>query len=304
MNRISRKNLDALQADVQATLEDVTTATQAHAKAMDRYIQAHREYRAYVKSVNENIPYVELINEKELEHEGDRYKRVYRKARDGDVVVYLQSTSDGYIVAGKPYKVRQAGGLIISICEDGTECLVYADNVCPPFVYKKIALANELRAEVIQRAKEVLEVWKRNSFVGLGDYQNSELPSPYNHWSMIAEFVINPEKRTVVALLKCRETLRLATSRIAKCSPRDVFNEHIGKAIALGRALGKDVSEFENAVQPTIAVGQKILSNDSGNLLTVQSVTDEGYPANKTGVCFVTDYRIVDDTDAQYGGDE
>lgn len=136
MNRFSRKNLDALQADVEATLEDVTTATQAHAKAMDRYIRAHREYRAYVKSVNENIPYVELINEKELEHEGDRYKRVYRKARDGDVVVYLQSTSDGYIVAGKPYKVRQAGGLIISICEEGTECLVYADNVCPPFVYE------------------------------------------------------------------------------------------------------------------------------------------------------------------------
>ena len=136
MNRISRKNLDTLQADVQATLEDVTTATQAHAKAMDRYIRAHREYRAYVKSVNENIPYVELINEKELEHEGDRYKRVYRKARDGDVVVNLQSTSDGYIVAGKPYKVRQAGGLIISICEEATECLVYADNVCPPFVYE------------------------------------------------------------------------------------------------------------------------------------------------------------------------
>ena len=137
MNRYSRKkDLEALQADVEATLEDVTTATQAHAKALDSYIQAHREYRAYVKSVNENIPYVELINEKELEHEGDRYKRVYRKARDGDVVVYLQSTSDGYIVAGKSYKVRQAGGLVISICEEGTECLVYADNVCPPFVYE------------------------------------------------------------------------------------------------------------------------------------------------------------------------
>lgn len=136
MNRFSRKNLDALQADVEATLEDVTTATQAHAKALDRYIQAHREYRAYVKSISGAVAYVELINEKELEHEGDRYKRVYRKARDGDVVVYLQSTSDGYIVAGKPYKVRQAGGLIISICEEGTECLVYADNVCPPFVYE------------------------------------------------------------------------------------------------------------------------------------------------------------------------
>lgn len=291
MNRISRKNLDALQADVQATLEDVTTATQAHAKAMDRYIRAHREYRAYVKSVNENMPYVELINEKELEHEGDRYKRVYRKARDGDVVVYLQTTSDGYIVAGKPYKVRQAGGLIISICEEGTECLVYADNVCPPFVYEKIVLANELRAEIIEKAKDFVEEYRNKKMVVRG-------------YVVDVSFIVNANKRTVVALMMGVNTGLVRVKGIAKCNPDDVFNEHIGKAIALGRALGKDVSEFEIAVQPTIAVGQKILSNDSGNLLPVQSITDEGYPANKTGVCFVTDYRIVDDTDAQYGGDE
>lgn len=43
----------------------------------------------------------------------------------------------------------------------------------------------------------------------------------------------------------------------ARCHPNDVFNEDIGKAIAVGRLRKLNVSEFENAVQPTdVVVGQ------------------------------------------------
>ena len=176
---------------------------------------------------------------------------------------------------------------------------------------------NELRAEVIQRAKEVLELWKRNSFVGLEDYQNSELPFPCNHWSMVAEFVINPEKRTVVALLKGHETLRLATKGIAKCAHDDVFNEHIGKAIALGRALGKDVSEFENAIQPTEPViGHVVEGIESVGFyrrdrkFTLTSKQGDSfyyaeakeYEPNEPDDFIFNDQigKIVDDTNAQY----
>jgi len=48
----------------------------------------------------------------------------------------------------------------------------------------------------------------------------------------------------------------------SKCSPKDVFNHHIGYAIALGRALGLDVSEFESAVQPTEKVVGHVVEFD------------------------------------------
>ena len=46
-------------------------------------------------------------------------------------------------------------------------------------------------------------------------------------------------------------TKKVYSKGIAKCHPDDVFNADIGKAIALGRALEKDISEFENAIHPT-----------------------------------------------------
>ena len=132
MNRISRKNLDALQADVEATLEDVTTATQAHAKAMDRYIQAHR---AYVKTVVKNKTYIVPLTE--MEYQGKCYKRALRGVRFGDVITFPQSTDDGYIIAGKPYKVISISGeTTLTICGEDVELLVYIDGAFPPIVYE------------------------------------------------------------------------------------------------------------------------------------------------------------------------
>lgn len=73
------------------------------------------------------------------------------------------------------------------------------------------------------------------------------------HFGMTAEFIVNKEKRTVVCLLRGAVTPeRIYARGIAKCAPDDCFNVHIGKAIALRRALGLDVpSDYLNAPQPT-----------------------------------------------------
>lgn len=66
------------------------------------------------------------------------------------------------------------------------------------------------------------------------------------------EFVVNREKSTVVALIRNMFTNEVRARGIAKCAPSDCFNVHIGKAIALRRALGLFVpTEYLNVPQPT-----------------------------------------------------
>src|SRR5690625_588026 len=76
------------------------------------------------------------------------------------------------------------------------------------------------------------------------------------------EFVVNREKRTVVALIiKCNSG-EVVYRGIAKCAPGDCFNVHIGKAIASRMALGLEVAdEYLNAPQPTeVRVGDIVRS--------------------------------------------
>ncbi|MDP5273204.1 hypothetical protein [Chengkuizengella axinellae] len=55
------------------------------------------------------------------------------------------------------------------------------------------------------------------------------------------KFIINREKRTVVALRIYNR--KVENRSVAKCSPNDVFDEDIGKVIALRRALKFEVPE-------------------------------------------------------------
>ncbi len=83
------------------------------------------------------------------------------------------------------------------------------------------------------------------------------------------EFVVNSDKRAVVALLKGLRTGKVYAKGIAKAAPDDCFNVHIGKAIALRRALCLAVpDEYLNAPQPTeVRVGDVIeVTLDSGEI--------------------------------------
>lgn len=150
--------------------------------------------------------------------------------------------------------------------------------------------ANEQRKLIIEKAKQFIEKCK----------------SPFGHYRVRSiffpnycdcEFILNTEKRTVVALLKGINSGGVHTRGIAKCMPGDVFNEHIGKAIALGRALELDVSEFTEAVQPTeIEVGTTFVRTRDG----VTHEVKDGELQIVFELAKLERVKIINDTNAQY----
>ncbi|SCX38352.1 hypothetical protein [Lysinibacillus fusiformis] len=136
---------------------------------------------------------------------------------------------------------------------------------------------NKLRAVIIEKAKKFVE-------------GNLKLLISYDF------VVIN--NGTKLYSRQLFQDIKLTT---AKCSPNDVFNEHIGKAIALGRALGLDVSEFEQAVQPTKAVLGTVVGHRSkeGIFRTVAP----NFVLGKTctlGSDTAKYGKIINDTNAKY----
>lgn len=115
------------------------------------------------------------------------------------------------------------------------------------------------------------------------------------------EFVINAEKRTVVALIRDLGGKRAVLKAIAKCAPDDVFNADIGKAIALGRALGLDVSRFEQAVKPTeVVVGQRVKGNGDPHVYCVVPDFEDDDDVLSLAFCLSRKFSILDDTEAVY----
>lgn len=67
----------------------------------------------------------------------------------------------------------------------------------------------------------------------------------YSRYAYTVKFHVNPSKGYTTALLFGAITPDKLTKATAKCHPNDDFNESIGKAIALRRALGLEVpSEY------------------------------------------------------------
>jgi hypothetical protein len=128
--------------------------------------------------------------------------------------------------------------------------------------------------------------------------------------SVYVKFVVNREKRTVVALIYDLALNFVKKRGIAKCHPDDCFNAAIGRAIALRRALGLEVpDEYLNAPQPTeVRVGDIVETYlDSGKpfktFKVVRISKEDGitklYDANSTGfVRYEPEIgdRIIDDS--------
>ncbi|OEC03161.1 hypothetical protein GY31_03385 [Lysinibacillus sphaericus] len=170
---------------------------------------------------------------------------------------------------------------------------------------------NQQRAEIIEKAKKFV---KENLANGRTSNRTAEKGnSTYRDNYYEVDFFVKEGKVTAVVYWLVSNEKRIAEpSNVgrAKCSPNDVFNEHIGKAIALGRALGLDVSEFEQAVQPTIAVGQIVHSGMTiYEVLTLENIfgnvkykDDNGYWQDAEGGYLPTEtwYTIINDTNAKY----
>jgi hypothetical protein len=116
----------------------------------------------------------------------------------------------------------------------------------------------DIRDEIIEKAKRdiaELEAWMKH-----GNYRSIKTKSKY---------FVNSNSKVVVALVSIdapKQFLNngLLGKGIAKCDPSDCFNVHIGKAIALRRALGLAVpEEYLNAPQPTeVRVGDRVYGED------------------------------------------
>src|SRR5690625_2531294 len=124
----------------------------------------------------------------------------------------------------------------------------------------------EKRDRIVGQARNDIERFKVRGINGDEVYEVtrssyiSEVLSRGDYATCYARFVVNKGKRTVVALMRGELSDTVYSRGIAKCAPGDCFNVHIGKAIALRRALGLDVpDEYINAPQPTeVRVGDII----------------------------------------------
>lgn len=173
------------------------------------------------------------------------------------------------------------------------------------------------RDEIVQRAKDdmaTLEVTSISSIDGTwrGFWPHKGGITTYIPMHRV-EYVIDAEKRTVVALVTYES--RVCYRGIAKCAPGDVFNAHIGKAIALRRALKLPVpTEYTSAPQPVEPrVGNVVhftgISGKLDNITTLKSrkFTKDAYSDGEFGRrAFIhsalggwiadKQFRILDDT--------
>lgn len=95
---------------------------------------------------------------------------------------------------------------------------------------------NAARKEVIEYAKKSLKSLSNPI------YSNSrKLKYLVDSTITIAEVILNEKKRTVTVLLKGHITKQVVSVGVAKCDPKDTFNIHIGTAIALYRAMKREV---------------------------------------------------------------
>lgn len=170
---------------------------------------------------------------------------------------------------------------------------------------EKSKTPNQKRKAIIDEAKAFVESAQRKQRDINCTTEGNEILCVY---TTKTEFVVNDKKRTVVALIRYLhgDDPTVIAKGIAKCAPDDVFNADIGKAIALGRALGLDVTRFEQAVQPTeVVVGMIVKAKPESFFYdtpyTVEKIEDDRlYDAPGNGWIYDTDAIILDDTEAQY----
>lgn len=145
--------------------------------------------------------------------------------------------------------------------------------------------AQARRDEIVEQAKADVERLKENN-IRLRTFNIS--------------LEVNRKDRSVEAIAKRPKSNR-AFYGIAKAAPNDCFNVHIGKAIALRRALGLTVpDEYLNAPQPTeVRVGDVV--QYSKRCATVVAGRPSGPSETKLTTANGLATRIIDDSREEVG---
>ncbi|MEC0429339.1 hypothetical protein [Bacillus subtilis] len=161
--------------------------------------------------------------------------------------------------------------------------------------------AQARRDEIVEQAKADVE---ELSNYGNGVWYETDV---FTKATCNVEFVINRDKRTVVALVKGVRTGKVYAKGIAKAAPDDCFNVHIGKAIALRRALGLAVpDEYLNAPQPTeVRVGDVVefqsVYKAVERALVVSDDESTGEGKIALGSAYADIAKIIDDSREEVG---
>ncbi|MCY9014380.1 hypothetical protein [Bacillus inaquosorum] len=231
----------------------------------------------------------------------DNARTVFEK-KGGNYFGYKSNLGD--IVIGGSYSYR----FIVHYAKTNQDVVIIPGDVntvttpvCTTLeerLWKPGAQAKACRDEIVEQAKADIENLKYRTFYG-------ELRYLYRSIVCNVEFVINKKKRTVVALLKSVGRGSVKSKGIVKAAPSDCFNVHIGKAIALRRALGLAVpDEYLNVPQPTeVRVGD-VVSNPPE--WTGAVIADDGWPPLNGRCVRLKDARkygleIIDDSREEVG---
>ncbi|QHJ97860.1 hypothetical protein C7M17_00941 [Bacillus subtilis] len=214
------------------------------------------------------------------------------KSRFGDIVI---GGSYSYRFVVHYAKTNQD---VVIIPDDVNKVTTPVCTTVEESLWKSGAQAKACRDEIVEQAKADIQNLKYRTFYG-------ELRYLYRSIVCNVEFVINKKKSTVVALLKSVGRGTVKSKGIAKAAPSDCFNVHIGKAIALRRALGIPLpDEYLNAPQPTeVRVGD-VVSNPPE--WTGAVIADDGWPPLNGRCVRLKDARkygleIIDDSREEMG---
>ena len=122
--------------------------------------------------------------------------------------------------------------------------------------------AQQIRDEIVERAKA--DVNKLSD--SLGYYSVPDPDFEYSPFICRAEFVVGRDKRKVTAILRGVNSGKVRAVGRSKCAPGETFNAHIGRVIALYRALGLEVpAEYLTCPHPEeVRVGDVVRYKNDG----------------------------------------
>ncbi|WP_249275920.1 hypothetical protein [Bacillus velezensis] len=250
----------------------------------------HKEYEVIVNNANKNeeADGMESVNQTAI----DTASTVFEKVGED----YIGSKSRfGDILIGAPY----SEAFVKAFANERKDVLVIPQTIeYTAFLrgdgMKKVAKSEQeaikdraqvRRDEIVEQAKVDVERLKED---------NRRLRT-FN-----ISLKVNRKDRLVEAVAK-KPNSRTAFYGIAKATPDDCFNVHIGKAIALRRALGLAVpDEYLNAPQPTeVRVGDVV--QYSKRCATVVAGRPSGPSETKLTTANGLATRIIDDSREEVG---
>lgn len=165
-----------------------------------------------------------------------------------------------------------------------------ADDAPPSFA-KRCQTLQEIRDEIVERAKADVKALA-------DEYDNYRVKSASRSYNYVcnAEFVVNRDKRRVTVILRGVHSGIVRAVGRAVCAPNDVFNAHIGRAIALRRALGLEVpAEYlnvSNPEEPRVGdVVEVVKTYNVGAIGVVKEIRPSGFIASDEGLTYISEGR-------------